>query len=364
MNLIETGKDPQTGITHYRCDTDIQVLLVGSKGVGKTSLVASMIQQIDEWGLSGIFCPIGDTAANLTFLRDQMKTSLKGKPGDFSGVAGIQKTDDIFYYEMELMARYSRKGKQKRFCFPVRIVDLPGGWYTPKGSDQDEAERMNAVRRLLSQSTVSLLCVNTPSFMEDPAGEKKLFQRFNQPTMIAGWYINDGYMQQLRDSGHKVVFVLSRCEKYRGKHEKLVECFKEYKSGYRGLIKSMENVGMPAALTYVHTLGGVEFDSFEDVKTSGEIRSSRERYKVVGDYAPENCYVPLRLALEHAGEAIVESLQKANKSVGGRLKNMLGLSQNDLAQMALSDTLNQFKKEEMLEDQHYWILSGKKKGEA
>lgn len=360
MNLIKTGKDPQTGITHYRCDTDIQVLLVGSMGVGKTSLVASMIEQIDGWGLSGFFYPIGDTAANLTALRDQMKTSLEEKTGNFKAIAGIQKTDDIFCYDMELLANYSRKGKQKRFCFPVRIVDLPGGWYTTMGTAQDVAERTNEVRRLLLQSTVSLLCVNTPSFMEDPAGEKKLFQHFNQPTKIAGWYNNDGYLQQLRDSGHKVVFVLSRCEKYRGKHEKLVECFKEYKPGYRGLIKGMENIGMPAELTYVHTLGGVEFDSFEDVNTS----KYRERYKVVGDYAPKNCCVPLRLALEHAGEAIVESLKKANKRVGGRLKNMLGLCPNGLAEIALSDTLNQFKKEEMLEGQHYWILSKKKKEEA
>ncbi|MEE1265330.1 MAG: hypothetical protein UHH87_03495 [Akkermansia sp.] len=360
MNLIETGKDPQTGITHYRCDTDIQVLLVGSRGVGKTSLVASMIEQIDEWGLSGSFYPIGDTAANLTELRDQMKTSLEGKTGNFKGIAGIQKTDDISYFDMELLANYSRKGKQKRFCFPVRIVDLPGGWYTTMGTAQDVAERTKEVRRLLSQSTVSLLCVNTPSFMEDPAGEKKLFQWFNHPTKIAGWYNNDGYLQQLRDSGHKVVFVLSRCEKYRGKHEKLVECFKEYKPGYRGLIKGMENIGMPAELTYVHTLGGVEFDSFEGVNTS----ECRERYKVVGDYAPENCNVPLRLALEHACESIVESLQTANKRLVGKWKNMLGLSPNGLAEIALSDTLNQFKKEEMLEGQHYWSLSKMKKEEA
>lgn len=55
MKLVKTGKDPQTGRVSYISDTTFKILLVGSQGVGKTSLIASMKHQIDHFGLSGFF---------------------------------------------------------------------------------------------------------------------------------------------------------------------------------------------------------------------------------------------------------------------------------------------------------------------
>lgn len=352
MKLVKTGKDPQTGRVSYISDTTFKILLVGSRGVGKTSLIASMKHQIDNFGLSGFFYAVGETANALTFQCDEMQKGLKGKIGDFRGIQGINKTSDRYIYKFEIQANYDAPGKLLRFCFPVEIIDLPGGWYTE--SHDSANTHKDAIRSLLSETIVSLVCVNTPSLMD---GRPEVFARFNSPTIVSGWYQNDGYLQKLKETDHKVIFVLSRCEKYREQRQEMQERVKTAKYAYAGLIAGMSAMKIPVSLTYVETLGGVEFDHFDEQ----EQNKWQEKSKITGSYSPKNCEVPLILALRHAVESIHSTLETNNGNWIERLKNVFGLCQNDLAQIAISEINTKLQQPNLQEGDHYWSLTDNRK---
>ena len=345
INIKQTGTNPNTGVTSYCCNTDMQFLLVGARGVGKTSLVASMTCQILDMGLAGYFHALGDTADDLTGLLDRMSGGLNLSLKNFDGIKGIAKSADIHTFNFELSGQ-SPKDAQKRFYFPVQIVDLPGLWYT------DEAVKRKAeIKDLLRRSRVSFICINAPSPME---GDDNCFKLFNRPATVSGWYYDNDFLNELKALGHKVMFVLSRCEKYRNQRELMREKLQNC-TAYKGLINAMLKVGLPVELTYVHTLGGVEFERFELVKD----KQLREKYKITGTYEPENCDTPLMRALAHANNCIREKLKSENARFWQKVKNVFGASQLDRAQEALDNIITELSKEAELSDYKYWDLKQK-----
>ena len=348
INIKQTGTNPNTGVTSYCCNTDMQFLLVGARGVGKTSLVASMLHQILNMGLGGYFYALGDTADDLTDLLHRMTASLNTSLTNFDGIKGIDKSADIHCFNFELSGK-SPKDAQKHFYFPVKIVDLPGGWYTGD-SNTDKAQK-EEIKRLLLQSQVSFICINTPALME---GSNECFNSFNCPVKISGWYHNNRFLDELKAHGHKVIFVLSRCEKYRNQREEMREKLQNC-TAYKGLINAMLKVGLPVELTYVHTLGGVEFDRYEPLNE----KLQREKYKITGMYKPENCDAPLMRALNHANNCIREKLKSKNDRFWQKVQNKFGASQLDRAQEALDNIITELSKEAELSDYKYWDLKQK-----
>ena len=317
-------------------------MLVGCVGVGKTSLMASMLHQINAMGLSGYFSPIGDTGQDLTDLCHQMTACLQ-KTGDFTGVRGIQKTSYIFYFDFELSEASRNAQDKKRFLFPVKIADLPGFWYT-----DNEPGTRGEVENLLKDSQVSLICVDAPSLME---GDNNQFATFNAPVKISSWYQNNSILHQLKERGHKVIFVLSRCEKYRDQHEKLKEELRN-RGAFKGLISAMLKNGIPVELTYVHTLGGVSFDRFTKNKDEHWI----EEFKIDGSYKPENCHTPLLRALQHACNSVLEKLKGRNAKASVKITNMLGMTQLDNAQEAMEELCGKLQSDAKENNLQYWEL--------
>lgn len=320
-------------------------MLVGNVGVGKTSLMASMLHQINAMGLSGYFSPIGDTAQELTNLRHQMTACLE-KPGDFNGVQGIQKTDDIFVFEFELSEASRNPQDKKRFLFPVKIADLPGSWYSDSKITSDKEKE--DIKNMLTDSQVSLICVDAPSLMEGDDGQ---FATFNAPVKISSWYQNNSILHQLKDRGHKVIFIISRCEAYRNKREEMKEKLRN-RGAFKGLISAMLKNEIPVELTYVHTLGGVSFDRF----TKNEDGYWTEEFKIDGSYKPENCHTPLLRALQHACNSVLEKLKKRNAKAGVKITNMLGMTQLDNAQEAMEKLCGKLQSDAKENNLQYWEL--------
>ena len=185
-------------------------------------------------------------------------------------------------------------------------------------------------------------------------GDNECFNSFNRPVKVSGWYHDNGFLEQLKARGHKVMFVLSRCEKYRNQRnemrEKLENC-----TAYKGLIGAMLRMGIPVELTYVHTLGGVEFDRFEP----GKNKVPREKYKITGTYEPENCDTPLMRALNHANNCIREKLRCQNGDFWQQVKNFFGISHLDRAMEALDNIIANFNKEAEQSVYKYWDLKQK-----
>lgn len=281
----------------------LQFCFVGPRGVGKSSLLASMYHEIEEQRqIDHFYIDLGTatgrrTRARLSRARQEMLSMLTESAPYATAALGLGLRgdgDEMSVYEFmgrstvqdtSLAARLLGR-QQKEFRFPIRFVDMPGGWYRPEHIDDETAAQ---VRSTLEGSAVSFLAVDTPALMESPA----LCQEYNCADTIKAWY--ETSLDRLAAQQHTVVMVLSRCERYCGTPHAMYE---QLTATYATLIRKLRNAGIKVYATHVQTLGGMEFETY-DTMQRGDCRLKVARFIKTGEYAPRNCAVPLLLALRH-----------------------------------------------------------------
>ena len=308
---------------------------VGPRGVGKTSLLASMYQEIKNRGVEGVYIDlhsdVGERTSTLLnnshldmldMIEDTemyqivanmgLRGNTEEKTFEFIGEKTIRDTDIL------------KCTNYKRFRFVYQFTDMPGGWYTthdPKFKDQ--------AKKQLEESFVSFLAIDTPALMRGDASN----ERSNCSTRIKEWY--DNALNTLKNNHHTVIIVLSRCEKFWKQKNEMRERLEKV---YGSLIKKLVGNGIAVYLTWIKTLGGVEFSHYEAIN-SGDGRDKVARFMRTGDYKPENCATPLQLALQHGmasaahkievnfwdeiGIGIGELALKAAKTMADDLRNNL-----------------------------------------
>lgn len=300
----------------YRC-TPMQFCFVGPRGVGKSSLLASMyheleeVKQLDNFTID-LRTEVGRrTQARLAVAKGKMLRMITesspyatAEPG-----IGLEADEELNIFEFEgrsVVADSGRLGRwlgkgEKEFRFPFRFVDMPGGWYQPERIDSEiEAE----VRAVLEGSAVSFLTIDTPALMANAA----ICHRNNKVDTIKSWY--ESSLDCLSERGHTVVMVLSRCERYRADVPGMIA---RLRSTYSVLIRKLKAAGIQVYATYVQTLGGMEFETYETLQMGTEV-VERARFIRVGDYAPCNCATPLALALRHG---LLMALQRLRDKKSG-----------------------------------------------
>lgn len=297
---------------------------VGASGVGKTSMLASMYHELDIGNVSRFYIDTqtqyGASTSNAladakqamcqlikdTELYDEVKVSAKKgsmeeKTHEFMGQYVV--CDDSFWVKIGLGKRH------KVFTFPFHFIDMPGAWYTPGHTYHIEA--IENVKR----SLVSFIAVDTPALMEDDA----TCLNFNASDRICQLYKGSN-LDALRESKHIVVFVLSKREKFRDVGAMLGRLQSE--NLYGPMIKRLKENGIPVYVTWIKTLGGLEFFQYAPDDENPDFTVAK--YIRVGDYKPENCAVPLMLGLKcglkYAADVI--SMQIKDKVVQSFLKAM------------------------------------------
>lgn len=291
----------------------LQFCFVGPRGVGKSSLLASMYHEIEEMRQIDHFYIDLSTAtgrrtrARLSKTRQEMLSMLTESAPYATAALGLGLRgdgDEMSVYEFvgsscvldsSLAARLLKR-QQKEFRFPIRFVDMPGGWYNPDRIDADTAEQ---VRTTLENSAVSFLAIDTPALMESPA----LCHEYNCADTIKSWY--ETSLDHLAAHQHTVVMVLSRCERYCGSPQAMYDRLAET---YATLIRKLRNAGIKVYATHVQTLGGMEFETYDTVQR-GSCSMKVARFIKTGGYAPKNCAVPLLLALRHGLLLALERLR-------------------------------------------------------
>lgn len=285
----------------YVC-TPQHFCFVGPRGVGKTSLLASMFHELTHKKLCDDFIidtstPDGlRTLKSLSAAKKAMLDMIYKTDGAYDTIddgLGIKGLYDERIYEFmgkttvkddSWIARKTRS-TEKEFRFIFHFTDMPGGWY----DSDDEAIRAK-VRQYLTESSVSFLAIDTPPLMESPAHCHDL----NKADIITSWYENA--LDTLSERGHTVIMVLTRCERYWSKKAEMLE---RLRSTYDILLRKLNNKHIRVYATYVKTLGGVEFEKFE-TKQTGATTLEVARFRRNGsEYSPENCATPLQLALKH-----------------------------------------------------------------
>ena len=291
---------------------------VGPRGVGKSSLLASMYHELEEKRhIDNFYIDISTgtgrrTQVRLANAKQEMLSMLTESAPYATAALGLGlrgDADEMSVYEFvgrstvqdtSLTARLLGR-ELKEFRFPFRFIDMPGGWYRAERIDDETTAR---VKNTLEASDVSFLAIDTPALMESPA----LCMEYNRVDTIKAWY--EASLDRLSEQQHTVVMVLSRCERYCGDKRAMYD---RLRSTYATLIRKLKNSGIKVYATYVQTLGGMEFETYETVQ-HGNLSLKVARFIKTGDYAPENCATPLLLALRHGLLRSLEQLHSKKEN--------------------------------------------------
>lgn len=276
----------------------INIAMVGPRGVGKTSLLAAMYNELDP-EVRSIGCNLTMEAGTTTTAITDRLGELKSL-GDKSSIVvqnneGIDNTSDFREYTFHLDI-----GDGGLPEVTLRFMDMPGDWYCGKGDFKraDEA---------IQQSHISFLAVDATALMEAPSksdgGMGKYHGIINQPLQI-----REAYKRALRKfgNGHLVVVTLIRAETY-VKAGRIDDLYRQVRLAYGDLASCMQEV--PVFACYVETVGSLLFNSFTK---EGEHVISRFRRAPGKKYAPQRCALPLRLAIH---EGLAHAVQNASKAV-------------------------------------------------
>lgn len=286
-----------TSVYQTAPETPIRFCFVGPRGVGKTSLLCSMYQQIKKNNVDGVYIDIhsAEGAATSEILNDSLQDmlemieetpkgelaalepSLKGSQDAIThSFVGVQKVKDN---QLIKLTPY------KQFRFDFKFTDMPGQWYDLNENNDHKED----AKQYLENSVVSFLAVDTPALVKGPA----TCQRNNRVAVIEEWYRNAA--AKLGANKHTVIIVLSRCERYWSQKKLMLEKLKEV---YGALIDSLKQDGIEVYVTWIQTLGAIEFSHYEKSREDDGTRIDHARFLRCGDeYAPVNCCTPLQLAL-------------------------------------------------------------------
>ena len=329
----------------YDCQP-VNFCFVGPRGVGKSSLLTSMYHELEERRSLELFRidPTTDlgqrTRARLAEARRQMLAMLEesapyttaelglGLSGDVDQSSIYEFTGTSRVHDHSLIGRWFGKS-EKEFRFPFRFIDMPGGWYR---RDKTEATTLARVKELLEQSVVSFLAIDTPALMTDDT----LHREYNKVSAISSWY--ETSLEVLSRRQHVVVMVLSRCERYWSEKRRMIE---RLRISYGELIRKLKEVGVKVYVTYVKTLGGMEFETYETIQR-GQLQVKVARFIRVGGYTPENCMAPLEIALRHGLLATLQRLATARShNIFISLGAKLNLNNFNLAIQAAENLIEQ-----------------------
>lgn len=312
----------------------IPFCFVGARGVGKTSLLTSMYEQIKKEKLVNFSIDPttdagGSTEKRLQEALEKMlemieETTLHAIAEEEIGLKG---STDIRYFEISGEQRVKddamlNLSTYKKFRYKFGFTDLPGEYFTGNAEEKQKAQD------ILQNSLVSFLAIDTPALMSSPLKNT----RNNKINSIENLYKHTEWTNQ-----HTVIIVLSRCEKYWNQRDEMLNKLREYYENFYNILKS-KNIRV--FVTWVKTLGGMEFSHYTKKEDGNGKKVDIAHFIRVGDYEPENCATPLQLALEHGLSQLAQLIKPG-------LGAMLGLTNTGLAKVAtrelakmLSDSLH------------------------
>ncbi|WP_024858694.1 hypothetical protein [Ruminococcus albus] len=283
---------------------DIQILMLGARRTGKTSLLASML---DEFNTVTADTKIHLSAnANPVLMKtiSTMKTYFRGEhivyePFDKMYDKGTAGFSDA-YVKLELVNKKNKKP------IVIRFVDVEGEKIGAAMADQSFDQKLSDE---IERTDVIIIVVDSVLLMEN----KGQFQGQNETERITS-FITDHISPENQTNAKKMIlFVPVKCEKYYRQSEtagnqddyrkyqmkRLCDGIKsEYSQLFAWLKKADHQTKFTTMIMPVLTLGGLEFDSFLNtsciVIKTGDILY---RYCPPMKYEPRFCDRPLLYSL-------------------------------------------------------------------
>ena len=231
------------------------IVMVGSRRAGKSSMLASMIDSFSSLPTSTIneitLTATPDTEELLRNKKEDLKRIFTDKnSGSLKWTIDGIPTDVPYEYEFKM----SIKGSPNSYF--IRFTDIPGEDFMLK-----EAE----IKELLNQSQIIMIAIDTPHLVEENGEHSDAFNITEQINTLLS------FMKQ--DIPRLILFVPIKCEKYYYE-EKMQDIVDAIEKQYGDLLTSFrsgkgKNI-YTVAITPILSLGGVVFRDFQR-KPNGDV---------------------------------------------------------------------------------------------
>ena len=281
----------------------INILMLGGKRCGKTTVLSSMWAEINK-ALAGTNLRlevVDQTAADLT----RARKAIQDKMADFKNPLTRVEVDDNPTSAMKV---YNFKLHMGSKNFPFKIHDIPGEWLT----DSHQKE----VRSLIKESQVIIIAIDTPYLFAKMTGKGYgiYHEEYNKPMEIANFFKNSLSTEFIQD--RMILFVPIKCERYyhltncpklniyqRNYMQELVEAVG---CGYQDLLSFLRSApalrnNTTLAITPILSAGGIDFVRFRMYEATDKVVSLYQEPEFLKEYeqgySPKFCEQPMIYAL-------------------------------------------------------------------
>ena len=240
---------------------DFNVLMIGGRRTGKTSVLASMLDGFQD-KFSGSNLTITSkitTSPVLNNKRNSLRNVFVAHSAheEFDPDANAEPTFDRVDYEFNITI-----AGEKGSSYSLRFTDVPGEWFIENSDFHTQT-----IEKLFDESNILIIAVDTPHLMEyddNKAGFGRFHKSFNGTRVFARNIIDRFIVRSGFSSQKLVLFMPLKCEKYHiasRMHEIPIAIEKGYANLLNYLSELKENCTV--AVLPILTMGNFEFSKFK-----------------------------------------------------------------------------------------------------
>lgn len=258
---------------------DIQVMMLGARRVGKTSVLASMVNQFNEvTGKTNLVLTKENGGKEVDDALNNMKRYFIHNPACYEPAPNMDTdgTSGFNYFDLKL----GIYGKKERGTRKIRFKDCAGEWITNYTNGEQIAAEVE-------KSDVIIIAIDSVLLME----ENGKYNHQNGVEAVTN-FIKDNLNPDNNVNDHKMIlFVPLKCERYywqnfdkegiyyRRRMKELTEAIKKsYADLFVFFAKQGNKNHFDVAILPILTIGGIEFYEFEAEPDKKDILTGEIKY--------------------------------------------------------------------------------------